>query len=64
MALMSLRSRSRVKVSVVLMKDKLFSNTKLYKINSKYYYKTYFIGADGDRTRVLLPVWHIKALPH
>ena len=38
MALMSLRSRSRVKASVVLTRADHF--TQLYKITSKYYFKT------------------------
>ena len=59
MALMSLRSRSHVKASVVLSRaDNLFIHN--YKITSKYYFKTHFIkiinGPDEARTRVLLPV--------
>ena len=57
MALMSLRSHSHVKASMVLTRTDHFIY-KLYKITSKYYCKTYFIGnfIDGDRTRGLLPV--------
>ena len=46
MALMSLRSRSHVKSSIVLTRaDNLC--TLLYNITSKYYCKTYFNGLDN-----------------
>ena len=40
MALMSLRSRSHVKASVVN-ESRSFIHTQLYKITSKYYFKTH-----------------------
>ena len=51
MTLMSLRSRSHVKASMVLTRFDHY--TQLYKITSKYYFKTYFNGADEARTQVL-----------
>ena len=55
MALMSLRSRSHVKSSMVLTRADLFY-THLYKITSKYYFKSHFNGPDEARTLVLLIV--------
>ena len=51
---MFLRRFSRVNVSMVLTRE--FIYTQLYKITSKYYFKTYLNGSDESRTRVLLPV--------
>ena len=57
-ALMFIRSRSRVKASMILTRaDHLFIHNyirSILVITSKYYYKTYYNGPDGARTRVLL----------
>ena len=51
MAIMSLRSRYHVKVSMVNTRaDHVYIYTQLYKITSKYYFKTYCNGPDGART--------------
>ena len=52
MALMSLRSHSHVKASMVLTRADIY--TQLYKITYTYYFKTYFNGPDEARTRVEL----------
>ena len=55
MALMSLRSRSHVNASIILTRaDHLY--IQLYKITSRYYFKTYFNGPDKARTHILLLV--------
>ena len=58
MDLMSLRSRTHVNASMILTRaDHLFIYNHiryLSDITSKYYFKTYFNGADEARTRVLL----------
>ena len=56
MAVMSLRSCSHVKVAMVLMRAGHIY-TQLYKITSKYYFKTYFNGPDEARTHVLLIIY-------
>ena len=55
MALMSLRSRSQVKASMVN-ESQSFIYTQLYTINSKYYLNKYFNGSDEARILVQLLV--------
>ena len=50
MALISLRSRSRVRVSMVLTRADHLLYTQLYKITSEYYMYTYVIDSDEAPT--------------
>ena len=53
MALFYLRSHSHVQGIHGYIKNRLFLHTQLYKISSKYYFNTYFIGQDYWYEQVL-----------